>query len=68
MDRSVDDVRRPAVTVRGLLAAATAVQDAGLLVGPAPEPELSDERRDRPDGDPPLAEDRSLAGAGLRDR
>ncbi len=55
--RSVDDVRRLAPTVERYVEAAIAVEDAGLEVAPAPEPELVAEFRAR------LDEDRDLAAA-----
>lgn len=44
---SVDDARRLAGAIRDLVTAAIAAEDAGLEVGPAPEPELVDELRER---------------------
>ena len=49
---SVDEVARLSGPVRSLVAEAIAVEDAGLRVGPAPEPELVEELRGRLDGDP----------------
>jgi uncharacterized protein YdeI (YjbR/CyaY-like superfamily) len=51
---SVDDVRRHAATITAYLAEAMAARDAGLKVGPAPEPELVEELQARLDGDPAL--------------
>jgi uncharacterized protein YdeI (YjbR/CyaY-like superfamily) len=48
---SVDDVARLAGTVRSLVEQAVAVEEAGLTVGPAPEPVLVDELQRRLDGD-----------------
>ncbi len=51
---SVDEVARLSGPVRALVAEAIAVEDAGLRVGPAPEPELVEELRHRLDRDPAL--------------
>jgi uncharacterized protein YdeI (YjbR/CyaY-like superfamily) len=51
---SIDEVARLADTIAGCLGAAIAVEEAGLEVGPAPEPELADELRARLDGDSAL--------------
>lgn len=49
---SVDDVEDLRGTIEALVANAIDVEDAGLEVGPAPEPELAAEIRDRMDADP----------------
>ncbi|MEZ5383853.1 MAG: YdeI/OmpD-associated family protein [Microthrixaceae bacterium] len=51
---SVDDVTRLADTVAAYVAEAIDVEEAGLEVGPAPEPDLVDELRSRLDADPDL--------------
>ena len=51
---SVHDVSRLADAVLALVDSAVAVEEAGLEVGPAPEPELVEELRRRLDGDPAL--------------
>lgn len=51
---SVDDVARLSEAVGALLDDAMAVEEAGLDVGPAPEPELATELRDRLAIDPAL--------------
>lgn len=51
---SVADVDRLAATIAAYVEDAIAVEDAGLEVGPAPEPELAAELRDRLDADPEL--------------
>jgi uncharacterized protein YdeI (YjbR/CyaY-like superfamily) len=51
---SVDDVDRLGATVGRYLDEAVAVEEAGLEVGPAPEPVLAQELRNRLDGDPAL--------------
>lgn len=51
---SVDDVARLRDTVARYVAAAMAVEDAGLAPEPAPERELVDELRHRLDADPAL--------------
>lgn len=53
--RSVEDVRQLASTVQDYVAAAIEVEEAGLQVGPAPEPVLVEELRRRLDEDPELA-------------
>jgi uncharacterized protein YdeI (YjbR/CyaY-like superfamily) len=52
---SVDDVTRLADTVTALVGEAIAVEDAGLEVEPAGEPELVAELQERLAGDPDLA-------------
>lgn len=49
--RSVDDVKRLSDTVATYLAEAIAVEEAGLEVGPAPEPDYCDELIERLDRD-----------------
>lgn len=49
---SVDEVDDLRGTIEALVANAIDVEDAGLEVGPAPEPELAAEIRDRMDADP----------------
>lgn len=49
---SVDEVEDLRGTIEALVANAIDVEDAGLEVGPAPEPELAAEIRDRMDADP----------------
>ncbi len=51
---SVDDVARHSATVAALVEEAVAVEEAGLVVDPAPEPELVGELRERLDDDPAL--------------
>jgi uncharacterized protein YdeI (YjbR/CyaY-like superfamily) len=51
---SVQDVARLAGAVRDLVDSAVAAEEAGLEVGPAPEPELVEELARRLDGDPAL--------------
>jgi uncharacterized protein YdeI (YjbR/CyaY-like superfamily) len=51
---SVDDVERLAPTIRGYVDAAIDVEEAGLAVEPAGEPELVAELRERLDDDPAL--------------
>ena len=51
---SVDDVERLAAAVTRLVADAVAVEEAGLTVGPAPEPDLCAELVVRLDADPEL--------------
>lgn len=51
---SVDDVTRLAATVSAYVDQAIAVEDAGLDVGPPPEPVLIDELQQRLDQDPAL--------------
>ena len=51
---SVDDVERLAGTIEALVAEAVRVEEAGLDVGPAPEPELAEELRQRLDRDSAL--------------
>lgn len=53
---SVEDVNRLSETVTAYLAEAIDVEDAGLDVGPAPEPDLVDELQIRLDEDPELRE------------
>ncbi len=52
--RSVDDVDRLAGTVARYVENAITVEDAGLEVEPAPEPELAPELQERLDADPAL--------------
>jgi uncharacterized protein YdeI (YjbR/CyaY-like superfamily) len=52
--RSVADVKRLGATVRQYVASAIAVEQAGLAVGPAPEPVLVAELQARLDRDPAL--------------
>lgn len=54
--RSTDDVTRLGAVIPAYVAAAVAVEDAGLRAGPAPEPDLASELRERLDADPALAE------------
>ena len=49
---SVDDVDRLAETISAYIAEAIDVEDAGLAVGPAPEPDFVEELRRRLGGDP----------------
>lgn len=51
---SVEDVERLADTVARYVDEAVAVEDAGLRVEPAPEPDLAAELQDRLDADPEL--------------
>jgi uncharacterized protein YdeI (YjbR/CyaY-like superfamily) len=51
---SVDEVERLAETVKAYVAEAIDVEEAGLAVEPAPEPELVTELRERLDEDPAL--------------
>lgn len=51
---SVDDVQRLAEAVRSLVERAVEVEEAGVELAPAPEPELVAELRDRLDADPAL--------------
>jgi uncharacterized protein YdeI (YjbR/CyaY-like superfamily) len=51
---SVDDVNRLADTITAYVADAIDVEEAGLEVGPAPEPALVDELQHRLDRDPAL--------------
>lgn len=51
---SVDDVTRLADTVAAYVAEAIDVEEAGLEVGPAPEPDLVEELQRRLDADPDL--------------
>ncbi len=51
---SVADVARLADTVKAYIDEAIAVEEAGLEVGPAPDPVFVDELRDRLDEDPEL--------------
>lgn len=51
---SVEDVARLAETVKAYVAEAIDVEDAGLEVGPAPEPVLVEELQQRLDQDPAL--------------
>lgn len=53
---SVEDVTRLADTVKAYLEEAIDVEEAGLEVGPAPEPDLVEELRTRLDEDPELEE------------
>lgn len=53
---SVEDVTRLADTVKAYLEGAIDVEEAGLEVGPAPEPDLVEELRTRLDEDPELKE------------
>jgi uncharacterized protein YdeI (YjbR/CyaY-like superfamily) len=52
---SVDDVERLARTVAAYVAEAVDLEEAGLEVEPAPEPELAAELQERLDADPELA-------------
>lgn len=51
---SVDEARQLADTIKAYVEEAIDVEDAGLEVGPAPEPELVDELQRRLDADPDL--------------
>ena len=51
---SVDEVTRLAETVKAFVTEAIDVEEAGLEVGPAPEPVLVEELQTRLDDDPPL--------------
>ncbi len=51
---SVDEVRNLAEVVKAYVDEAVAVEEAGLKVGPAPEPDLVDELRERLADDPDL--------------
>ena len=53
---SVDDVERLSPTVAAYIDEAIDVEEAGLEVGPAPEPELVEELVERLEADPALAE------------
>lgn len=53
---SVEDVARLKGVVAAYVAEAIDVEEAGLQVGPAPEPALAEELRSRLDGDPALKE------------
>lgn len=53
---SVEDVRRLSDTVKAYLEEAIDVEEAGLEVGPAPEPDLVEEFQTRLDEDPELKE------------
>lgn len=53
--RSVEEIGRLEPTVKALVAAAIEVEEAGVTVGPAPEPELVAELRERLENDPALA-------------
>lgn len=51
---SVDDVTELTETIKDYIGQAIAVEEAGLEVGPAPEPTLVEELQDRLDADPAL--------------
>ena len=53
---SVDDVTQSAQTIEAYITKAIEVEESGAEVGPAPEPELVGELRERLDRDPTLAE------------